>query len=62
MSACGADEVWSLMCRLADVLPPDVVLVINTRLHGPRPITVTLKRPPDTLSSRHQLPPVIARG
>ena len=44
MSACGAGEGWSLMCRLADVLPPDVGLVIDTRLHDQRPVTVTLRR------------------
>lgn len=46
MSACGAGEVWSLMRRLADILPCDVVLVIHTRVHGPRLVTITLRRPP----------------
>jgi hypothetical protein len=61
MSECGADEAWSLMSQLAYVLPPDIVLVIDTRLDGPRSIAVTLTRPRGTQRARHQ-PRVIACG
>jgi hypothetical protein len=44
MSDCRGD-VWSTMRRLADVLPPDVALVIVTRLDGALPVTVTMRRP-----------------
>lgn len=44
MSDCGG-QVWPTMRRLADVLPPDVSLVIVTRLDGALPVTVTLRRP-----------------
>jgi hypothetical protein len=44
MSDCRG-AVWSTMRRLADVLPPDVALVIVTRLDGALPVTVTMRRP-----------------
>src|SRR5712691_7120784 len=43
MSECGADVVWSTIYRLADVLPHDVTLAIETRLDGALPVTITLR-------------------
>jgi hypothetical protein len=43
MSECDS-EVWPTMRRLAGVLPPDVALVVVTRLGGALPFTVTLRR------------------
>jgi hypothetical protein len=46
MSECCVNEVWSAACRLADVLPYDVALAIETRLDGAVPVAVVLGRPP----------------
>jgi hypothetical protein len=43
MSECDS-EVWPTMRRLAGVLPPDVALVVVTRLDGALLFRVTLRR------------------
>jgi hypothetical protein len=42
MSECDG-EVWPTMRRLAGVMPPDVALVVVTRLDGAWPVTLTLR-------------------